>query len=461
MATSLNEGNAATDSRQAKSTAGILATETVTLAITIIVSIVIARELGAVDRGKYAFLLLLGGTLLPLMFFGFGVSVSYFVANRSFEVRRIAATCVVVGVLVGMVAALGIAALWETGLFGKTSAEIDQTLVLSVLALLPLQGGRIMLGRLLIADSRFGVNNLWMLVQRVLLAATLFLTVVIFGLGLPGCVIAMVVTTVVTSLGLAGEVWRRYRPVLRIDSEFVAQGAAHGIKAWAGALAQHANLRFDQLILGMLCEPAALGNYTIATMIAELCWLPVRSVGPVLFNRVAAFRSEAERSTSTERIHRIMVISSSLLAVLLIAVTFLIVPWLLGDGYEQVGPLTTILLSGVGASVSFRVLCKFFGGIGRPFLNSVAHLVAFVVGTGLSIALTTQFGVYGAAVACAFTYAIGAAVLVFLYLRRVSPRRPQLLWIRRSDVRWLRDQFRGIFASPGGSPAKQTSATPG
>ena len=54
-----------------RSTLGIFATRVAIFPVTVLTSVLVARELGPDGRGAYAFMLLLGSFVLPLLSFGF------------------------------------------------------------------------------------------------------------------------------------------------------------------------------------------------------------------------------------------------------------------------------------------------------------------------------------------------------------------------------------------------------
>ena len=89
----------------ARNSLNIFTTRLLTLPVTVLTSILVAIVLGPTNRGIYGFLVLMGGFALPLMMFGFGASITYFISNKRYAAGDVFLTCLTVGVLQGSIGA--------------------------------------------------------------------------------------------------------------------------------------------------------------------------------------------------------------------------------------------------------------------------------------------------------------------------------------------------------------------
>jgi len=426
--------------RSSVAAAGNLVTKVVIYPLAFVAGVVVDRSLGAHERGLYAFLLLIGNFILPLLTFGFGASVIYFISAGQRQADEISFTSLVVGFAQGLLSAAVTYALYVTGLLGKTAHALDPWDLAAMLAIVPLQGVQLMGGRVLYGESRFGVAN-WLNIARAALSPlALVVLVVVARMGLRGAVLATVALNVALTIATLGALHPR-RMRLRIDGAFLVEGMRYGLKMWVGDIATRANLRLDQMLLGVFAAPAALGNYSVAVRISEFLWIGADSVTPVLFNRLARARDDRERIELTGRVHRLGLAAMGALAVGAGVVGWWGIPLAFGPGFREAAILFELLLPGTVLLYSAKVITKYFGAVARPELAGRLGLVSGVSGAVAYFTLIPFGTTIGAAIASSLSYGIMSATAVVMYQRLIAPERGQLFALKRSDASWLRAQL--------------------
>ena len=400
-------------------------------------SVVVDRTLGAHEKGVFAFLLLVGSFVLPLLTFGFGAAVIYYVSAGKQRVADIGLTSLLVGFLQGLLCSLLMGAAWRLGLLGSTGAEAEAVDVLPILAIAPLQGIQLMANRLLFGESKFGVSN-WLDLGRSLLSPVLlFGLVVVADRGLRGAVLATVILNVAITIAMVAALSpRRFK--LRYDGPFVREGLRYGIKIWVGDLATRANLRLDQLLLGIFAPASSLGNYAVAVALSEVLWIGVDAVSPVLFNRLAAAKNVTARVELTGRVHRLGFAAMVALGVVAGVVGWFAIPLLFGSQFREAPFLFELLLPGVVALFTAKILTKYFAAEGRPELSGRVGLVSGLLGALLYFALIPLGATTGAAIASSLSYATMSVVSFVLYRRAIKPQPARLVGFDRTDVVWAR-----------------------
>ena len=108
----------------ARNSIGNITTKLILYPINFVSSIIIARYLGAEDRGVYAYIVLINSFVLPFLMLGFGGGINYMVSSRKFEIKEVFFTVIVHGLLIGIVSAALIYLAWHFGLLGKTGEKI-------------------------------------------------------------------------------------------------------------------------------------------------------------------------------------------------------------------------------------------------------------------------------------------------------------------------------------------------
>ncbi|HEY1598574.1 MAG TPA: oligosaccharide flippase family protein [Pirellulales bacterium] len=425
----------------ARNSLNIFTTRLLTLPITILTSILVAIVLGPANRGIYGFLVLMGGFALPLLMFGFGASVTYFISNKRYAVRDIFLTCVTVGVMQGTVGACLLGLLWYFDLLGETAAATPPHLMLLVLLTLPMQGATLTLNRVALGDSWFSASNRIAYATAILTSTMLLLLVVMAQLGLRGAVIGMVTNQVLLLTASTIASIRRFRPVLAWNTTFLREGARYGLKAWVGDVVGYSNLRLDQWILGMVAKSEVLGTYALAVSFAEMLWMLPDSLAHVLFNKVAAVKDVAQRQELIERMNRVVFWT---LAVAGVAVVFAApgIVYILGDAYAATAVPLALLMPGTVAMTVHKVLTKYFGGVGKPHLSGTTAGIGGLVGSLLYFVLIPRYGAVGAAIASSGCYIVTAVTAVVVYRRLVAPHKARLFRPNLADAAWLDQQAR-------------------
>jgi O-antigen/teichoic acid export membrane protein len=431
----------AAPSTAARNTLNIFTTRLLTLPITVLTSILVAIVLGPANRGIYGFLVLMGGFALPLLMFGFGASITYFISNKRYAVRDIFLTCITVGVLQGTVGACLLGMLWYFDLLGETAGETPPHLMSLVLLTLPMQGATLTLNRVALGDSWFSASNRIAYATAILTSTMLLVLVVMAQLGLRGAVIGMVINQVLLLSGTLIASVRRFRPVLAWNTTFLREGARYGLKAWVGDVVGYSNLRLDQWILGMVAKSDVLGTYALAVNFAEMLWILPDSLAHVLFNKVAAVKDVEQRQDLIERMNRIVFWT---LAVAGVAVAFAApgIVYILGDAYAATAVPLALLMPGTIAFTVHKVLTKYWAPTGRPHLSGMTAAVGGVVGSVLYFVLIPRFGAAGAAIASSACYIVTAFTAVYVYRRLVAPRKSRLFRPDLADAAWLDQQAR-------------------
>lgn len=430
----------------ARSTAGVFVTKLLVFPITLVSGIWVAERLGPAGRGEYAFLILPGSVILPLLSFGFGASIVYFVSSQRFSPQRVFMTCLTAGLLQGLASALIVGALWASNFLGATAGQTSARLMLPVLAILPLQGANLMLTRLIVGNSQFALHNAFTLATAGLNSTLMLALVVAADLRVPGAVAAVVSMNVIMGAVLVVVLWMKIRPEWRWDSAFARRAGHYGLRAWPTDVATRANARFDQLILAVVApNSTSLGLYSMAVLLTELLWMLPDSLGFVLINKISAERRPAERIRMTDRVHRVMLLVMAVAAGFLAVISPWLIPFVLGESYAGSVPAVLILLPGTVAMISAKVATKFFAGSGMPGRSSVITVAGAIVGVGLCLLLIPTLGVVGAALASSLGYLAMAAAALWVYWRSISPTKPHLFLCRSDDLWWFYEQIAGVL----------------
>ncbi|HVU88698.1 MAG TPA: oligosaccharide flippase family protein [Pirellulales bacterium] len=428
----------------ARNTVNIFTMRVVTLPLTVVTSILVARILGPQERGIYGFMVLIGAFALPILMLGSGASATYFISSKRYRAADIFLTCFMIGILQGTLGAILLGALWLLGLLGATANATGPSLFIPVLIALPLQGAVNMGTRVALGDSWYALNNRVMLSTALLTGGMLLTLVVFLRLGVQGAVVGIVVNNLILTSGILIASIRHYRPKFALNLQYVRESWRYGLKAWLADLAGTTNLRLDQWILGMANAPQALGIYAPAVVISELLWMIPDSLGFVLFNKIAAAKDPEEQADLVERLNRIIFWTMTLASVSMAVAGPWVITLLYGQQYAASALPLALLMIGTVTFTTQKVLTKYFAGTGAPHHSGTTVAMGALTGLVLYLPMIKFFGAPGAAIAHSACYTMTAVTAVYIYRRLIAPRRPHLYLLKIGDLSWLEGQVRLI-----------------
>jgi len=405
------------------------------LAVGFVTSILLARWLGAQDRGLLGIMLTASGVALALAGLGLPMAVMYFASREDADGPGLLADSVLAALVLAAVFVpltwvwrKPIASLLAGGHGGRVWVLAA---VLVPLTLLDWTTHNQLLGRL-----RFGLYNVLVILSKV---ATLVLVVVLLGvwhLGLTAAVLATMVASLVMIGGSLPTILADGPP--RPSRALFHRLVSYGTRVQAGSVLQILNYRFDIIVLGLFAPLRAVGYYFVAEFLAELVVTIANAFQSSVLPLVARQEGGPQQNETTiaaVRHHTILALAATVAnaafgpLVILFALT--------SDYRPALTPFFILLPSMVFLGLGTLVQGD-LRGRGRPGLASVYAGIAVAVTVVLDFALIPPFGVTGAAIASVCAYVVYGIVSV-RGLARVSGI-PLLVLLRPTwdDVRSYR-----------------------
>jgi O-antigen/teichoic acid export membrane protein len=356
---------------------GSIATGIAGQAVLVASGVILARALGPSDRGVLAIVLLLSGLAAQLGSLGVPVSVTYWVASGRAGPRSVLRRLRVFrGLQLLMVLALHAA------------------LILLVLG--PRSpAGYLRVGFLSIAATGFGLSQMYGLaVLQGLGRFTAFnllrlMNGAIYALGVGGLWIAnrvslaSVTLVVIGAAALAaGTTWLVVRSAIppRDAEERVALRSllSFGARSLVGSAPTIQTYRLDQLLVGFVLSPLALGYYVIGLAFTNLTRFVGQSIGMVTYPRIAAARDEHSRLRVLRHDFALAVGVCGSVTVALVLLAPWLVPFFFGSDFEPATTTTAVLLIAALAGSLRQVLVDGTRGAGRPMWGLYSELLTLL-----------------------------------------------------------------------------------
>jgi O-antigen/teichoic acid export membrane protein len=410
-----------------------LVTRVAAVGLGLAITLYVAR-LGPARQGEFALFTAVESVLMALTS-GFGVAIARRISHHGERPAGLVGASMLACVLLGLVAAAGLAGVALASVAGLALPMPGATSVSSSAASAAAAGaGHYQsLWLLALAAPLLFVSpnlaGLWLGSGRMgglarLTLAAPGLTLLFIGLaalaGLPAAVVvalgAWVAARVCVALGALLAAWRGGWlgrpdwPALVGESRFVLVIGATNLVALL-------NYKVDIFLVERFLGLGPTGVYSIAVMVAELLWLVSSSVTTAAYARIGA-PDAAQATRLTVRAVHASVLLLLALCPLLWLFAALVVPWLLGPAYAGALQALAVLLPGVALYGAASALSAWFTNhAGRPLVPALLAGSSLLFTVVVSLLAIPRLGMLGGALATSLSYGATVGLGGWLFMR--------------------------------------------
>jgi len=162
-------------------------------------------------------------------------------------------------------------------------------------------------------------------------------------------------------------------------------------------------------------------------------------------------REESDRQVAM--VSRVALLVTAIVGVALVPGAIVLITTLL-PAYLPALPALFVLLPGVVALSTTKIVYGYVTGIRMPAITSYINIFAFVLNIALNLILIPMYGIVGASASSMVSYTVSSLVFTMI-AARLANARVRDFWIpRASDVRFLLDMTVAIVRrARGGTPA--------
>lgn len=416
----------------------------------LISSIIVTRFLGPENKGIYVYLIMISNVILPISFIGFGNGIQYYISNKTFKVKNVFVSSLLIGFLTGLFVSILIYFLWSMDLLGESGNATEFKILLPFLISIPIDGILYVSRFLFLGDSKFQINNNITLIMAVTSAIVLVLFVLFFSDKLLAAAIALNTVKILYLSVILFFMYRIYAPIRKFNFTYLKKTYVYGAKSWLGNISARANDSLDVLIIGMFVSPEKLGIYSVSYALVNLLLIPSNAVSPVLFNKISQVNSLEKSSVIAAQIHRSLFLFIAILAIGLGIAGYWLIPLMYGDEFMDAYIPFLILIPGILIySVSRRVLQKLLSANGFPLKTSMIQLIAAVVGSISYIILIPKYGIIGGAIGSSIAYFTSMIVAYFITVKELKKHFNffsfsinDIVWVQRRLTELLKIKFK-------------------
>ncbi len=387
-------------------------------ALQFLLTVIIARGLGAAGRGDYALFVLSTTLAASIGTLGMGLGSIYYVGKAKYSARVLLGNSQFLVLVAGALAAAVLLAVGLTlGTQGLLKGESYWLYLLAFPAVLEF----LLVTALLVGQDRFVGLNAAQLSQTLLLLAgastllvldemTIFAVLAVWS--------ASFLIATVIALAFVGFENLSARAALKPQWEALSDQVRLGVPGQTGNVLQYLNYRLDQFLVRAIRTRAEVGVYSIAVGLSESVWWIANAVSLSLMPRLT--RMEPEHAADVTPIAcRNTLLVSAIAATALAGLSRVAVEPVFGPDFRDVPDAIALLLPGIVALSGTKVLSSYIFSQGQMILNSTTALVTLGFTLALDAVLIPRFGVDGAAAASSVAYAASLVLSLYFY-RRIS-----------------------------------------
>lgn len=380
--------------------------------------ILLARELGPVDRGHFAYVTLIAIIAWQLGGLGLPQALTHYAARQPAAAARLLQSVRPAFNLQVAVATVATAVLFLVTVNDRPD-HVKVGAIVAVAVVPPMAAQLLALG-VLQGLREFRAYNGIRLLRNL---SFLILGLILVAVDQASFVVLAVAWGISRTLGtifvmrLAGDAAARRGTATPTGGPDSAELRSFGRRSLLAASSPTESYRIDQAVVAFFLAPQALGFYVVAVAFNNLPRFLGQAIGIVLSPTISAdtdparARSEVWRFTT-----KTAVALAPVIAALVVAMPTLI-RFFFGEAFADATLPAQILAVGSYLYAIRRVLSDAARGAGHPGAGSIAEVVSTVVALGALVIMVPLFDLEGAAVALSASSAAALAVLVWMVRR--------------------------------------------
>jgi O-antigen/teichoic acid export membrane protein len=381
----------------------------------LVISVIIARALGPEGRGVYSLAILLPGLLVTFTNLGINPATVFYVARKKYPPKEVLGNNIILTILISILT-ISIGLIIIRRFHNELFPGVGNEYLLLALGLIPFPLLFDFVSHILVGMQKIKAYNVFHLLQSFLFLISIGVLLLGFQFGIKAAISAQIISFFLAGTALFVFVRKETQGVfLRPNRQYLKDVPFYGVRAHLGGVISFLHYRTDLFLINIFLNPFAVGLYSVAVALAEGMWLISRSVGTVLFPKLASERDSESLKLFTPLVCRHVLIIAFSVAVLL----FFFGHWLIVLLYSEtflgsIQPFRILLIGAVAVS-GHSVLVYFLMATGRPMLVSYITGISLILNIILNVIWIPHWGIIGAAWATTVSYSAMFMISLFVY----------------------------------------------
>lgn len=403
-----------------------------TIPLGFIITILLARYLGAGDLGLYRMTSTLYGLAMLIAVIGIPAAMIKYVAEFK-EDRNKFNQIVSSGIITSVFSGIIFITLFyfSSGIFAEIFNMPGLTGLLKILS--PVFPFALVSGALL--GLLNGIREMKKYAAATIIQSVLMVIVTVAliysGFGVAGAVIGIVLSAVGNCLFLIGVSRKYFKITLSEYVPVTKKMLKFGAQIFGANAINMINTQLDIILIGFFLTSTELGYYSIAISLSGLLMLLPTSIQKITYPATSSYWSENNHGVLNNMLNKSMKYCTVILVLLGLGIGFfakdIIIFLFKEDFVYAVLPLQILLIGTVIRGSISKPIGGSLSGIGRPDLVLKIHTFMIAINAAFDIILIPQIGIVGAAIATTISLAGGAFINLGLIIKHLPIK---------VDIRW-------------------------
>jgi len=196
--------------------------------------------------------------------------------------------------------------------------------------------------------------------------------------------------------------------------------------------------RFNYYLIQRFVGIAPLGVFSVGTQLAEGSWMIPKSIGTVLYMKVANEREERMRTLTTIGLMHLAWLAAGVVLLILWLIPNTGYQFIFGEEISGIPRVIRYLSPGILTMAGAQALSHYFSGVGANHHNTIASGIAMAITLMLGFTLIPEMGLSGAAITASVAYSCLFAYQLIAFKRHARVPLSELL-PRTSSVQLIKD----------------------
>ncbi len=203
------------------------------------------------------------------------------------------------------------------------------------------------------------------------------------------------------------------------------------------------NYRIGYYMVDFWFGRAALGVMGLGFSISEGLWIISRSLAMVQFTRISNAMDFDYSVKLTLTLSKITIVVTSAAVLCLVALPEIVFRMIFGPEFGMIRTVIACLGIGIIALSFGMILSHFFSGINKPYHNTISSAIGLVFTLGLGLLLVPKYGIIGASVTASISYIV-STIYQFIVFSRMSHLKPRDFLLTPAEIKLLLSEIRNI-----------------
>lgn len=407
------------ESKIAKDTIKIYIYQFISLALGMIISVVIARKLGAEGKGIVDLFGLQSNFIVEFGMLGFGSGILYYLANKKVEFKIVHGTAVVFCVAAGL--AVSIIGITFISQFETIFKGLDKNLLIVGFIISPILFYKTIYSNLMVGlDKSAQSYKIGMYIS----ALNILLVLICYYLNIliTRQVIYLTISISIVSVLIFFIYLSKVSNGFRFDKLLLKNALKFGIAVYVGNLANVLQFRVDQILINNFIGTSEMGIYNVSVKWAEMLFLLDGAVMGASLFKISSLEGK-DSFELTNRLFKVQALISGIGGIFLIIFSYPLIKILYGQEFiGAVVPLIILVPGIISWSISkfFSVMLSYNSN--KAWFCTISTIAGLIINIILNlIILNLGYGISFIALSSSVSYTI-TALIIYLRFRRLGDR---------------------------------------